>query len=74
MDYKQEYQEQTNEEILEKIIVANLGSSEFFINKASIWSLCDYSKVKPEWVQQFIAKYRDQMSPLSIKEASRYLL
>ena len=47
IDHQQEYKYKTNEEILEKIIVTNLGSNEFFINKAIGWNLRDYSKVKP---------------------------
>lgn len=73
INHQQEYKEKTNEAILEKIIVANLGSNEFFINKAIGWSLRDYSKVKPEWVVQFIEKYSNRMNSLSIKEASKYL-
>lgn len=74
IDYQQEYKDKTNEEILEKIIVANLGSNEFFINKAIGWSLRDYSKVKPEWVAHFIEKYGKKMNSLSIKEASKLLV
>ena len=64
---------QTDQHLLEKIIVNNLNSDEFFINKAIGWSLRDYSKTDPEWVRNFIEKYRDKMSSLSIKEASKYL-
>lgn len=63
----------TNAELLEKILVNNFGSSEFFINKAIGWSLRDYSKSNPEWVRGFIERYRDKMNPLSLKEASKYL-
>ena len=63
----------TNVELLEKILVNNFGSSEFFINKAIGWSLRDYSKSNPEWVRGFIERYRDRMNPLSLKEASKYL-
>lgn len=63
----------TNVELLEKIIVNNFGSSEFFINKTIGWSLRDYSKFNPEWVRGFIERYRDKMNPLSLKEASKYL-
>lgn len=58
---------------LEKIIVNNFGSNEFFINKAIGWSLRDYSKTNPEWVRNFINKYKDKMDKLSIKEASKYI-
>ena len=63
----------TDEELLEKIIVNNFGSDEFFINKAIGWSLRDYSKTNPAWVRDFIDKYRDHMAPLCLREASKYL-
>ena len=73
IDFQQKYKEKTDEDILENIIVANLGSEEFFINKAIGWSLRDYSKVNPKWVADFIEIYREKMAVLSIKEASKYL-
>ena len=63
----------TDTELLEKIIVNNLGSSEFFVNKAIGWSLRDYSKTNPEWVKCFIERHKVQLAPLSIKEASKYI-
>lgn len=63
----------TNTLLLEQIIVNNLGSNEFFINKAIGWSLRDYSKINPIWVKDFINKYKDKMDKLSIKEASKYI-
>ena len=65
--------EKTHTELLEKILVNNFGSDEFFINKAIGWSLRDYSKTNPDWVSAFIDKYKDQMDKLSIKEASKYI-
>lgn len=65
--------EKTNIELLEKIIVNNFGSDEFFINKAIGWALRDYSKTNKEWVSNFINKYKDKMANLNIKEASKYL-
>lgn len=73
IDFQQKYKGDTDTLLLEKIIAANLGSREFFINKAIGWSLRDYSKVNPDWVRDFIERYREQMAPLSIKEASKYL-
>ena len=63
--------EKTNTELLEKILVNNFGSDEFFINKAIGWALRDYSKTNPLWVREFLSKYKDKMSNLSIKEASK---
>ena len=65
--------EKTNTQLLEKIILNNLGSDEFFINKAIGWSLRDYSKTNPEWVRKFIERHKDKMASLSIREACKYL-
>lgn len=65
--------EKTNTEPLEKILVNNFGSDEFFINKAIGWSLRDYSKTNPEWVRAFVEKHADRMSKLSVKEAGKYI-
>ncbi len=64
---------QTDTELLAKIIRNNLGSDEFFINKAIGWALRDYSKTDPKWVAGFIATYRNELSALSIREGSKYL-
>lgn len=63
----------TNTELLEKIIISNFGSREFFINKAIGWALRDYSKTDKIWVKNFLQKYSHQMSNLSIREASKYI-
>lgn len=73
IDHQLLRKDKTDKELLEKIIVNNLGSSEFFINKAIGWSLRDYSKTNPEWVKCFIEKHKEQLAPLSIKEASKYI-
>ncbi|MDR2146780.1 MAG: DNA alkylation repair protein [Tannerella sp.] len=73
IDHQLLRKELTNTELLEKIIVNNFGSTEFFINKAIGWSLRDYSKTNPLWVKDFIEKYHDKMSNLSIREGSKYL-
>lgn len=65
--------QKTNVELLERVIVNNLGSSEFFINKAIGWSLRDYSKTNPVWVKGFLDRYRSELSSLSIREAKKYL-
>lgn len=65
--------DKTNTQLLEKILVNNFGSSEFFINKAIGWSLRDYSKTNPDWVRNFVETYKNKMDKLSIREASKYL-
>lgn len=63
----------TDPELLEQIIVNNLESNEFFINKAIGWSLREYSKVNPQWVLAFLKHHQDHMSALSVREAKKYL-
>lgn len=63
----------TDTALLEKIIVNNFGSDEFFINKAIGWSLREYSKTNPDWVRDFLNRYSDRMAPLSIREAGKYV-
>lgn len=66
--------EETDVQLLEQILINNLDQTEFFINKAIGWALRDYSKTNPDWVREFIEKYKDRLSKLSIKEGSKYLL
>jgi 3-methyladenine DNA glycosylase AlkD len=73
IDYQLCRKEKTNAKLLEKIMVNNFGSKEFFINKAIGWGLREYGKTNPEWVRKFINKYRAEMSPLSIREAGKYI-
>lgn len=62
-----------NTKLLEEVIVANLGSKEFFINKAIGWALRDYAKYDEDWVKQCVLRYRNQLSPLSWREATKHL-
>ena len=71
--YQLSLKEKVDKQILERILVGNLGDSEFFINKAIGWVLRDYSKYNPEWVREFIKKNKDNMANLSIREASKYI-
>lgn len=73
IDHQLGKKDKTKPELLAAIILNNLGSSEFFINKAIGWALRDYSKINPDWVKNFIATYRDKLAPLSIREVSKYL-
>jgi 3-methyladenine DNA glycosylase AlkD len=63
----------TNTALLEQIIINNFNQDEFFINKAIGWSLREFSKTDPDWVRNFINKYKSRMATLSIREASKYL-
>jgi 3-methyladenine DNA glycosylase AlkD len=62
---------ETDTAFLAEAIESNLGSKEFFINKAIGWALREYSKTDPEWVRVFIASH--ELAPLSVREASKYI-
>lgn len=65
--------EKTDVDLLENILANNFHSQEFFINKAMGWSLREYSKTNPTWVAQFILKHHEELAPLTIREASKYI-
>ena len=71
IDHQLMRKEKTDTDLLEKVILNNLGQSEFFINKAIGWSLRNYSKVNPDWVRAFIDQHASQMASLSIREGSK---
>lgn len=73
IDHQLTRKEKTNTKLLKAILLNNLGSKEFFVNKAIGWSLREYSKTNPTWVYEFIEQYKADMHPLSIREASKYL-
>lgn len=65
------YKDETDFELLKMIIGENLGSKEFFINKAIGWSLRQYSRVDPSGVQAFVKA--TPLHPLSAREAMKWL-
>ena len=65
------YKEETDFPLLCNLISENLGSREFFINKAIGWSLRQYSKVNPKGVRKFVAE--TPLQPLSRREALKWL-
>ncbi len=67
------YKAETDEALLERIILDNVGGSEFFINKAIGWALRDYSKTNPAWVSAFIERHGDKLAALSIREGRKYV-
>ena len=71
--YQLSLKEKVDKQVLDRILVNNLGDNEFFINKAVGWALRDYSKFNPEWVREFIEKNKNGMANLSLREASKYL-
>jgi len=65
------YKKETNFELLSDIIRENLGSDEFFINKAIGWALRQYAYTDPNAVKQFVRS--TQLHPLSRREAMKHI-
>ena len=65
------YKSDTDFDLLCEIICENLGSQEFFINKAIGWSLRQYTRVDPQGVRKFVAE--TPLHPLSAREAFKWL-
>ena len=62
------YKEETDFELLCDLVRENLGSDEFFINKAIGWALRQYAHTKPEPVRKFVNATKE-LHPLSRREA-----
>ena len=65
------YKEETDFDLLCNIIRENLGSTEFFINKAIGWSLRQYARTDPRAVKKFVKA--TPLHPLSRREAMKHL-
>jgi 3-methyladenine DNA glycosylase AlkD len=65
------YKSETDFALLCEIIRENLGSKEFFINKAIGWALRQYTRVDPGAVREFVAA--TPLHPLSAREALKWL-
>jgi 3-methyladenine DNA glycosylase AlkD len=65
------YKRETDFSLLREIIRENLGSDEFFINKAIGWSLRQYAYIDPNAVKKFVQS--TPLHPLSRREAMKHL-
>lgn len=65
------YKTNTDTGLLFDIICENLGSTEFFINKAIGWALREYSKTDKTAVLTFVSQ--TDLAPLSRREALKWL-
>lgn len=65
------YKDETDFDLLCKIIRENLGSKEFFINKAIGWALRQYTRIDPQGVRKFVRE--TPLNPLSAREALKWL-
>jgi 3-methyladenine DNA glycosylase AlkD len=66
------YKSEADFDLLCDIIKENLGSKEFFINKAIGWALRQYAYTDPLAVKKFV-KSTKELHPLSRREAMKHL-
>jgi 3-methyladenine DNA glycosylase AlkD len=69
--FQLDYKEETDFDLLRDIIGENLGSDEFFINKAIGWALRQYARIDPKGVKKFVNS--TSLHPLSRREALKHL-
>lgn len=67
--FQLKYRDHTDTSYLAGTILQLTGTKEFFINKAIGWALRQYARTDPDWVRNFVAQHRNQLSGLSIREA-----
>jgi 3-methyladenine DNA glycosylase AlkD len=70
--FQLKYKTQTDISLLTEIIIENLGSKEFFINKAIGWALREYAKTDPDWVINFVSE--SPLANLSRREAVKNII
>lgn len=49
------------------------GHPDFFVRKAIGWALRQYARTDPAAVRAYVARERDSLSPLSVREATKHL-
>ena len=69
--FQLDYKEETDFALLSEIVQENLGSNEFFINKAIGWALRQHARIDPNAVKQFVKS--TPLRPLSRREAMKHL-
>jgi 3-methyladenine DNA glycosylase AlkD len=67
------YRATTDADRLFRYCARRAGDREFFIRKAIGWALREYSKTDPVAVRRFVASHAGVLSPLSTREALKWL-
>jgi len=64
--------DRTNVDLLFELILRRSEEPEFFLRKGAGWALREYSKTDPAAVRSFLDRNRERLSPLTLREASKY--
>lgn len=63
----------TDTALLKQVILNNQADDDFFIQKAIGWASREYAKTDEEWVRAFIRTHINELSRLSVREATKNL-
>ena len=67
------FKKDTDHEMFFEFCSTCIHEKTFWMRKAIGWALRDYSKHEPDRVREFIEKNRENMSGLTLREASKYI-
>lgn len=67
------HKDRTNQEQLFDHCARRMHETEFFIRKAIGWTLREYAYTDPVAVKRFALQYKDALSTLSFREATKHL-
>ena len=65
--------ENTDTDLLFDACARTAHEKDFFIRKAIGWALRQHSRIDPGEVRGFVERHRDELSGLSLREATKYL-
>ena len=68
------HKERTDAATLFDFCMRRAHEKEFFIRKAIGWALRQYARTDPDGVREFAVSHREELSGLSFREATKYLL
>lgn len=71
--FQLKHKSNTNAQLLFDYILGRADSNEFFVQKGSGWALREYSKTNAQAVIHFTERYKDLLSPLTYREALKWL-
>jgi 3-methyladenine DNA glycosylase AlkD len=64
----------TDVALLEEVIEASLGGTDFFLRKGIGWAMRSLARHHPSVVRRWLQRWRRQLSPLSVREAKKGLV
>ncbi|MEO1061066.1 MAG: DNA alkylation repair protein [Actinomycetota bacterium] len=67
------FKEATDADRLFDHCLRRAADTDFFLRKAIGWALRQYARTAPAEVRAFVAAHRDELSPLSVREATKHL-